>query len=119
MVEMFGEAWDIWYEGEQWALNLKREHKKKNMQSKNVARKAAAKHTTSASKKSADSFKSHVEAIVMAKTAANQTSAKNDFASGTATGVAVGAVGILGAYIALKACHRKTDTSDNFQRLLQ
>lgn len=123
MAEMFEEAWGIWYSDtpDWWALNLKREHKKKNMQSKNAARKAAAKHTTAASKKSAGDFKSRVEAIAMAKTAAiaNQTSAKNDFASGTATGVAVGAVGILGAYIALKACQRKSETSDNFERLLQ
>lgn len=91
------------------------------MQSKNAARKAAAKHTTAATKKSVANFQSRVEAIAMAKTAAitNQTSTKNDFASGTATGVAIGAVGILGAYIALKACQRKNDTSDNFERLLQ
>ena len=40
------------------------------MQSKNAARKAAAKHTTAATKKSVANFQSRVEAIAMAKTAA-------------------------------------------------
>ena len=114
MFEMFEESWDIWYgDADWWMLSTKRVPKKKNMQSKNVARKAAAKHTTSASK---SAFKSRVEAIAMAKTAAvaSQSSAGNEFASGTATGVAIGAVGILGAYIALKACQRKNETSDSF-----
>lgn len=128
MAEMFEEAWWLWYgEDVDW-WSLKRENKKTH--SKFAAKKAAkAKYTTptrdvAAVSKSA-ALKSRVAALTLAKTSpeANppeSTSSASDFASGAATGVAIGAVSLLGAFIALRACQRKSsDTSDNFQRLLQ
>ena len=60
------------------------------------------------------------KAVTLAKKAAAQSSSKNDnFGAGIAAGAGVGAVGVLAAYIALRACQRKKDDGDNFERLLE
>ena len=59
------------------------------------------------------------KAMTLAKqAAAAQTSTDDNFGAGIAAGAGVGAVGVLAAYLALRACSKKND-GDNFERLLE
>jgi len=60
------------------------------------------------------------KAMTLAKqAAAAQNSSNDNFGAGIAAGAGVGAVGVLAAFIALRACQRKRNDGDNFERLLE
>jgi len=60
------------------------------------------------------------KAMTLAKqAAAAQNSSDDNFGAGIAAGAGVGAVGVLAAFIALRACQRKRNDGDNFERLLE
>ena len=67
--------------------------------------------------------KKAVQAIALARQSATanseQVSNGKNFASGIAAGAGAGAVAVLAAYIALRACQRKKNDGDNFERLIQ
>jgi len=67
--------------------------------------------------------KKTIKAMALAKSAAaansGEASTGKDFATGIAAGAGVGAIGLLAAFIALRACQRKNNNGDNFERLLQ
>ena len=59
--------------------------------------------------------------MTLAKQAAiaQKSSTDDNFGAGIAAGAGVGAVGVLAAFLALRACQRKKNDGDNFERLLE
>ena len=115
MLEQFFEGWFIWYgddwdfdwDWDSWTVSLKRAF---NQRRDYFSNRKAYKQT---------------KQIALAKAAATTetqaSSTGSDFATGTAYGAGIGLVGLLGAYVAYKACstRAKTQQGDNFERLLQ